>query len=129
MREAYISSPARYPVLRTVAILWMVGAVFSLIYCVFQCVVLLADAPRMELIPVMPPAVTTRIFMAVMWLVAGFFAVIINIGIAELIKLFINIEHNSRLMSVNSFTVAAGTAQNFGGRLSETAESELIQGR
>jgi len=142
MRHVSIPSGGRYPVLRSVAILWLVGAAISGIYGLWQALVTLAGW-QSQMAVTTGMSLGARIIGAALWLAGTFFAVLFCIGIAELIKLFIDIEHNSRVTACgvsSSSTVAttptvvpqpAGTGD--GHRMSsyleeESAESALIRG-
>jgi hypothetical protein len=135
MRESRLESGGRYPVLRTIAILWMVGAIVVAVYGLFQSVVTLAGVRQLEAIS-SSPTWLSQITGCLVWLAGTFFAVIFSVAVAEGIKLFMDVEYNCRMVSSNLFrgnamatsqtnTVAGG---RIAGRLSETAESELIRG-
>ena len=136
MRESRLQSGGRYPVLRSIAILWMVGAVLVAIYGVYQAIVTLAGIYRLEAVTTSPnwPSQIMGFFV---WLASAFFAVIFSLAVAEGIKLFIDIEQSCRAMTVGTFTTSAASmsspcspavGERIGGRMSETAEGELMRG-
>jgi hypothetical protein len=133
MVHTHMTTGGRYPVLRTVAILWMVAAVLSLIGGVYQSIVALTGNTSEQWIPVGGMNWSGRIMAFFIWLAATFFAVILNIAIAELIKLAIDVEHNSRMIAANgvvpSSTVTTSRLDNGkGGPDDESAEAALIRG-
>src|SRR6185295_11068657 len=88
MRHAHFASGGRYPVLRSLAILYMVGAVFGAIGgIVLACWVLFR----------LPETMQNRVPYALLTLAFTFFVVISMLAIAEVLKLFIDVEHNSRM--------------------------------
>jgi hypothetical protein len=143
--HAHLTSGGRYPVLRTVAILWLVGAAVTCLYGLWQAVVTLGGWQSQMMVST-GMSIGGRLIGACMWLAGTFFAVLFSIGVAELIKLFIDIEHNSRMIacqtSGTSTTVSAAPATTLstvapvgsdGHRMSpyiaeESAESALIHG-
>jgi hypothetical protein len=127
-------SRGRYPVLRTIAILWLVGAVLAICYGVYQAVCALANLPSLEAVGI-GASWASRIIGCLIWLAVTFFAVLVNVGIAELIKLAIDVEQNTRMTAMNTSAIPnapcapAMVASDGGGRFaSESAESALIRG-
>jgi hypothetical protein len=138
MRETRLESGGRYPVLRAVAILWMIGAAIACIYGLYQAIVTLAGVQRLELLKV-PPDWVQQVLSSFIWLGVTFFAVIFNLAVAEGIKLFMDIERSCRSLALGStpvtptaspsWSVSCTTDGGVGGRFSEeTAESALIKG-
>ena len=136
MRETRLQSGGRYPVLRAIAILWIVGAVLVAIYGVYQAIVTLVGIHQLEVVTT-GPNWPSQIMGFFVWLASAFFAVIFSLAVAEGIKLFMDIEQSCRAMTVGTFTTSAaalsspcspGASERIGGRLSETAEGELMRG-
>ena len=132
MPHAHIASGGRYPVLRTIAILWLVSAVLALVGGVYQAVCSLIDARAQEVVLLHSSAMSSRGMAFFIWLAATFFVVILNIAVAELIKLAIDLEHNTRMTSINVSTAASsgpvvrtGNGRNLE---EESAEAALIRG-
>lgn len=130
---SHVAPGGRYPVLRTIAILWLVAAVLALCYGVYQAVCVLAGIHSLEIVPVAGDW-GSRVSAFFIWLAATFFAVIVNVGIAELIKLAIDVERNTRATALNTSaipdapcppTMVIGDAGRLG---EESAESALIRG-
>jgi hypothetical protein len=120
-------SGGRYPVLRALAIIYLVGAAVAVLGGLFAAGWALISAPW---------GVGDRIALALSVLAGSFFVVLTMCAIAEALKLFIDIEHNTRLAAVSRFTTAAANASaGDGGRMrmgemdEETAESALLRGR
>jgi hypothetical protein len=141
MRHAHLASGGRYPVLRSFAIMCLVAAVVSLGYGVWRAADTLFRAPdHME----------GRLVVAVGWLAAAFFGAVLLFGLGEVVKLFMDIEHNTRLAAerqgvaamaaanaaADAAVLAAAADSNgkpLGGRMTfldgeETAEGALIRG-
>src|SRR5687767_16023305 len=91
MHTPHVRSGGRYPVLRALAIIYMIGAAVAAVGGIIAAVWALAWAPL---------SATDRLVMAGGALAAAFFVVISMLAIAEVLKLFIDIEHNSRLTAV-----------------------------
>ena len=136
MRDSRLESGGRYPVLRAIAILWMVGAVIVAIYGLYQAIVTLAGIQRLEAVSTAPNW-AAQIMGFLVWLASTFFAVIVSLAVAEGIKLFMDLEQSCRAMATGTFTSNAaamapprttGVGERIGGRLSETAEGELMKG-
>jgi hypothetical protein len=141
MRHTHLASGGRYPVLRSVAILCLVSAVVALGYGVWRAVDTLVRAPDV---------MEGRAVVAVGWLAGAFFTAVLLVGMGELIKLFMDIEHNTRVGAERQgvAAMAAATAAmdaavaadgngkplTASGRMTflegeETAEGALIRGR
>jgi len=113
MAKHHISSGGRYPVLRTIAILWLVSGVLAFFVGVFYQAgaVLLA-----HVVWRIGDIAMTGAVAALIWLAVTYFIVLACIAIAEMIKLGIDIEHNTRKVGV----------EKEGDQ--ESAESALIKG-
>ena len=130
----HIAPGGRYPVMRTIAILWLVGAVLVFVYGVYQAICALANLQNLEAIGI-GTNWGSRIIACLVWLAGTFFAVLVNVGIAELIKLAIDVEQNTRMTAMNTGAIPnapcapAMVASDGGGRFAdESAESALIRG-
>jgi hypothetical protein len=126
-------SGGRYPVLRALGILYMVGALGVLCYGLYWTGWAFFVAPG---------SIGERFQLGLSGLAATFFAVVTILAIAELIKLVIDIEHNTRISAVtrggatasadgNGGTMTAG-ADGHTNRLNsldeESAEAALLRG-
>ena len=143
MHQPHLPPGGRYPVLRTIAILWLVGAAISLAGGVYQAICALVGLRAHEWVDIGGLALSGRLMAFFIWLAATFFLVVANVAIAELIKLAIDLEHNTRLTATNTAAMAGGAtpaapaagAPAPGGRLAgiadaeeESAEAALIRG-
>ncbi len=105
MRQTHLASGGRYPILRTVAILYFVGAVVSLVGGFVAAVWFLVNGD--------PYNWAGGRFRLVMGTLTGtFFSVIAMLAIAELIKLFIDVEHNTRMSAMASAASASGAVSS-----------------
>jgi phosphatidylserine synthase len=145
MRHTHIQTGGRYPVLRALAILYLVGACIPLVFGVWRAAYVLMYGHSPEDFFGAPTGWAGRIIVAASWLAASFLSVLFMVAVAELIKLFVDIEHNTR-MSATRFAPASAPASTeattppalsgdsrLGGRLQwlegeETAEGALIRG-
>jgi hypothetical protein len=141
MRHASIQSGGRYPVLRTLAILYLAGALIPLFFGVWRAVNVLIFGQSPDDFFGAPTGWAGRIFVAASWLAASFLSVLAMVAVAELIKLFVDIEHNTRAAALR-YAAEPTTAQappplppdgTPGGRLQwldseETAEGALVRG-
>jgi hypothetical protein len=121
-----MASGGRYPVLRALAILYLVLAGLAVLSGLIAAGWALVSAPW---------DTGNRIVLSLLALAGTFFVVVTMLAIAEVIKLVIDIEHNTRLAALRSFTSVAANAQPTpaGGRIrdvdeEETAEAALIRG-
>jgi hypothetical protein len=132
MHHPHIDSGGRYPVLRTIAILWLVSAALVLIGGVYQAVCSLLNARGQEVILLHSALFSSRVMASFIWLAATFFVVIMNVAVAELIKLAIDLEHNTRMTWMNNGPAAPTStpirAGNGRGAEEESAEAALIRG-
>ncbi len=144
MRRTHIESGGRYPVLRTLAILYLIGACLPLIFGVWRAASVLVYGQSPDDFFGAPTGWAGRIFVAVSWLAASALTALAMIAVAELIKLFVDIEHNTRMSAMGRATAPASVAVESsapsasgdggpGGRLQwlegeETAEGALVRG-
>ena len=138
MHTPHVLSGGRYPVLRALAIIYVIVAALSAVSTVIGIgyALLRADLP-----------VTDRLIAAMGALVAGAFMVLTMLAIAEVLKLFIDLEHNTRMAVpgrigmpasvttpdvVVTTTSADGAAMAHVNRINqldeETAEAALLRG-
>ena len=101
MHTTHVSSGGRYPALRTLAILYLVAACAVLVVGVWRAirVLTIADPSGFDLFGATPD-MASRLLSAASWLAASFIGVLAMFAVAELIKLFIDIEHNTRLAAM-----------------------------
>ena len=136
MQATHFESGGRYPVLRTLGILAMVGAFMAAIGGVMAAGWALFAAPE---------TMGTRVVYALLALAGTFFTVVMIIAAAEALKLIMDIERNTRAYAYSQMTATAtptptdATAGNGvtvkagGGRIqwlegAETAEGALLRG-
>jgi hypothetical protein len=133
MQRPHVLSGGRYPVLRALAIIYVIGAALTVLATVVGIAYILARGPGGGM---------DRMILSVGAIVAGFFVVISMLAIAEVLKLFIDVEHNTRVNGSGRTTVsvAPGVAEissmssgeGRNNRLDaldeETAEAALIRG-
>lgn len=126
MRHPHVSSGGRYPALRTIAVLYLVAALFVTVVGVWRAVQVFRggdDPTTADMVGPMNDA-WGRALGGLVWLAVTFIAVLGMFALAELIKLFIDIEHNTRAMSLHSATAAATTAGD--GRGAATHEGPAV---
>ena len=116
MAAKVLQSGGRYPVLRSVAILFMIGSIFIIGSAVYG-IVLLMGTPTL--------ALSDRIEWSIVTAVGAFFGVLIAIGAAEMIKLFMDIERNTR---ASAQSAASANGKSWLDAEEETAEGALIRG-
>ena len=157
MHAPHVASGGRYPVLRTLAILYLFAAAVILVIGVWRAIaVLMSDSAMTDNVFGTTTGTSGKLLVAVSWLAASFIGVLAMLGVAELIKLFVDIERNTRAAAAMQrsaapageavvvsgpdgvavvapvSTVAAG--DNKGGRVGqwlegeETAEGALLRG-
>src|SRR5215213_8867692 len=96
MHTTHVSSGGRYPVLRSLAILYLFAAVAVLVLGVMRAVnVLVSGAPVNDFFGT-ASNMSGRILVALSWVAVTFIGVLGMLAFAELIKLFMDIEHNTR---------------------------------
>lgn len=124
MHRPHLVSGGRYPVLRAISIiLLIIAAVWILAGIVSAFYVLVRGWGN----------ATDRVFLAIASLAGSFVMCIFTLAMAELIKLYMDIEHNTRMWGMNSTAAAAAMADPAArGRMSdidtETAEGALLRG-
>jgi hypothetical protein len=101
MNRAHIRSGGRYPVLRALGILYMVGALGWLCVGLFVTGWALFAAPG---------SMGERFPLPLQAFAATFFGVITILALAELIKLLIDVEHNTRMAAMNAATAGGNGA-------------------
>ena len=129
MRTPHVLSGGRYPVLRSLAIIYVIGAALAAVATVIGVVWALAAGDG---------AGTDRLIMAAAALGGGFLLVITMLAVAEVLKLFIDVEHNTRMAAAAPALAAPATSDTVrsdGGPANrihaldeETAEVALIRG-
>ena len=130
MHKAHVMSGGRYPVLRALGILYLLGALAVLCYGLYWIGWTLFAAPA---------SITDRFTVTLQALAATFFAVVTILALAELIKLVIDIERNTRMAAMGTGAVAipsdgngAATTTAHVNRVAlldeESAEAALIRG-
>ena len=90
MQRPHVMSGGRYPVLRALAIFYVFGAALAVIGTVIGILYILARGPG---------SVLDRMIISAGALVGGFIAVVSMLAVAEVLKLFIDMEHNSRMLA------------------------------
>jgi len=125
MSKSHLISGGRYPVLRALGILYMIGALGALCYGLFWTGWALFAAPG---------SIGDRFTLALQAFAATFFGVITIFAVAELIKLVIDIEHNTRVAAGNGAadngdrTVAGAHVNRINALDEESAEGALLRG-
>jgi hypothetical protein len=126
-----MSSGGRYPVLRAFAIIYVIMSVIALISGIVTAGWALLRSPW---------GVGDRIVLALLALAGSFFLVVGSLAVAEIIKLFMDIEHNTRISALRSLgqevTTSTSASNNetvvHTNRLremdEETAEGALLRG-
>ena len=106
MHAPHVASGGRYPVLRTLAILYLFAAIVVLVLGVWRAISILAsDGPINDVFGGIANTMGGRALVALSWLATTFIGVLAMFGIAELIKLFIDIEHNTRVAGMRGAAV------------------------
>ena len=93
MHTPHVHSGGRYPVLRALAILYLIGSAVAILGGLIAAGWALVRAPY---------AAGDRVILAVAALAAAFFVVISMLAIAEVLKLFIDVERNTRLAALGA---------------------------
>lgn len=101
MHTTHVSSGGRYPVLRTLAILYLFAAAAVLVLGVWRAVAVLVGNTDADLFGA-TPNMASRWLAAFSWIAASFIGVLGMFAIAEGIKLLIDIEHNTRLAGMRA---------------------------
>lgn len=121
MRTPHIGSGGRYPVLRAVAILYLIMAVVALAAGIVGAGWALLRSPW---------GVGDRIVLALLVLAGSFFMIVGSLAVAEIIKLFVDMEHNTRVAAGRALgeNTAAPAAATHNNRLREFDEEETAEG-
>ena len=132
MREVHVGSGGRYPVLRSLAILYMVGALIVIVFGVWRAIRVFTEGGSYDPVLGSADSVGEKAVVALIYLAATFLTVLFIIAVAELIKLLIDIEHNTRLAAGGTTAAPVGTTTTTGSRTilegEETAEGALLRG-
>ena len=126
-QRMHFTSGGRYPVLRMIAILYLLLGVVSVLAGIVGILWILGRAPY----PVMD-----RIILAAGAGVVTFFSCVLMLSAAEIVKLFVDLEHNTRLAAMTRPMYPAPSSEPAApahtNRISvleeETAEAALIRG-
>ena len=97
MHRLHLSSGGRYPVLRALAILQLVSALFVGVGGIIGSVYITTWYERFKF-----TTLSDKIMIGLVGLAATFFLVIFTLAFAELIKLLIDIEHNTRMTTATN---------------------------
>ena len=130
MQTPHLMSGGRYPVLRSLAIIYVIAAALAAVATAIGVIWALAAGDG---------AGADRLIMAAAALGGGFLLVITMLAIAEVLKLFIDIEHNTRVgagaptnrsvpVSIDTATHDSGQSNRIEGLDDEPAEVALIRG-
>jgi len=127
MQRVQFTSGGRYPVLRSIAIIYLFLGGISVLGGIVAVFWMLLRAPFDAI---------DRVILAAASLVASVFWCALMLGAAEVIKLFVDLEHNTRMATMyRPMTPAAGESHNPDGHSNritileeETAEAALIRG-
>jgi hypothetical protein len=101
MHTTHVSSGGRYPVLRTLAIIYLFAAVVVFCLGVARAIYVLVGAADGDLF-FATPNMASRWLAAFSWVGASFITALGMFAIAVLIKLLIDIERNSRLAGMRA---------------------------
>jgi hypothetical protein len=127
MESVRFRSGGRYPVLRSIAIIYVFLGAIAIISGVVAMLWMLIRAPFGPM---------DRVILAAAALVSSVFGCALMLGAAEVIKLFVDLEHNTRMASMfRPMTPTSGDTPSAGGHVNrisiledETAEAALIRG-
>jgi hypothetical protein len=126
MHKPMVMSGGRYPVLRALALLYLIGAGLAAIAGVIGVGYVLATVTD---------TIAGKLLAAAGVAAATFFLVITMLAIAEVLKLFMDIEHNSRGMSNvmvatsgSNVAISSGHTNRVSQLDEETAEGALLRG-
>jgi hypothetical protein len=127
MQSVQFRSGGRYPVLRSIAIIYVFLGGIAIISGVVAMLWMLIRAPFGPM---------DRVILAAAALVSSIFGCALMLGAAEVIKLFVDLEHNTRMASMfRPMTPTSDQTPNAGGHVNrisiiedETAEAALIRG-
>jgi hypothetical protein len=127
MESVHFRSGGRYPVLRSIAIIYVFLGAIAILGGIVAMLWMLIRAPFGPM---------DRVILAAAALVSSVFGCALMLGAAEVIKLFVDLEHNTRMASMfRPLTPTSGETPNAGGHVNrismledETAEAALIRG-
>jgi len=125
MSRTHLMSGGRYPVLRAVGILYVIGALVGFCYGLYKIGWILFASPG---------SMGERFELALQASALLFFGVVTILAIAELIKLMIDIEHNTRAAAMNGAagngtpTEATTHVNRMAALDEESAEAALLRG-
>jgi hypothetical protein len=131
MHTPHVMSGGRYPVLRALAILYVLAAALIAVAAVLTTLYAMVTYHL---------AALDRLIVLAATLAGGFILVISSLAVAELLKLFIDIEHNTRMNAPGLIGMpshleagqAVGSGNGPANRINaldeETAESALLRG-
>lgn len=137
MVRPHVLSGGRYPVLRALAILYLI---LGIVTCIVGIAATIYSLVGFSFVTRMNLGIPDRIFIALGILVITFYIVMSMLAIAEVLKLAIDVEHNTRMNAAGRIGMAASvnpipmpqSAMHDGGRLGmldeETAEAALLRG-
>jgi len=108
--KSHLMSGGRYPVLKTIAILYMVGACGVALYGLFVAAWCLFGQPTAWIPVSYTPAWASRIMACITALGGTFLAVISMLAIAEGIKLFIDGANSLRMMALHGWSGASSSS-------------------
>jgi hypothetical protein len=97
--QKHVVSGGRYPVLRAIALLYLIGAGVAILGGIVGCIWILTRAPLASW--------GDRTMMCLSTLAAAFFVCIGSLAVAEVLKLFMDVEHNTRMTAVAVAPVSA----------------------
>jgi hypothetical protein len=128
--KAHISSGGRYPVLRSMGILLIIAATLAFVVGLARGIWGLFTVTD---------TLGGRLNWFLVWAVGGFISAVLLLAFAESIKLFIDIEHNTRVAAPGASTttvvapgdggaVAATHVNRISSLEEETAEGALLRG-
>ncbi len=127
MQRTHVMTGGRYPVLRALGILYLVGAAGVLLIGVYAVGWSLFAAPG---------SMAERVGLALVAMAGTFFGVVTVLAIAEGIKLVIDVEHNTRMAAMNAgagngapvMPTAGGHVNRVAEMDEESAEAALLRG-
>jgi hypothetical protein len=127
MQRIHVASGGRYPVLRSIGIIYVILGGISIISGIVAVFWMLLRAPY---------APVDRVVLAAATLVGSVVWCALMLGAAEIIKLFVDLEHNTRMAAVYGgvapSVVEPPASSSRNNRISvleeETAEAALLRG-
>ena len=112
MTRVHMTSGGRYPVLRVLGILLLIGAAGALCYGLYKTGWALFASPN---------SVGERVELGLQWFAVTFFGVVTIVAVAELIKLMIDVEHNTRVAAVHTAPATTISSDGNGATVVTTA--------